>query len=44
MKDLPKEMGGLGETLPSSPLRGGMTVHQASVDEATPGLREFVPA
>ena len=27
MKDLPKEMGGLGETLPSSPLRGGMTVH-----------------
>jgi hypothetical protein len=27
MKDLPKEMGGLGETLPSSPLRGGMTAH-----------------
>ena len=27
MKDLPKEMGGLGETLPSSPFRGGMTVH-----------------
>ena len=27
MKDLPKEMGGLGEALPSSPLRGGMTAH-----------------